>query len=149
MMKQRLFWLIWKVYVHLSSSSSPSAFCFCAGSTAAERSDVVQVWAVGCGLLPRPPVTAPQHGRGAPDSGAGRSEASQVPPGPNGCPPLWACAALPPDPLPPPVSWGHCEALCPNYYRLLHRKKAVWGGTGTGKEAKETINLLQSILDPG
>eukprot|EP00064_Thunnus_orientalis_P005160 superscaffoldBa00000494_g5173 len=31
----------------------------------------------------------------------------------------------------------------------LMKHKAVWEGTGTGKEAKETINLLQRILDPG
>lgn len=88
---------------------------FCVDTTAAECSDVVQVWAVGSGLLPCPPVAAPQRGHGAPNSDAGRSEASQVPPGPNGCPPLRAWAAMPPDPLPPPVSWGHCEALCPNH----------------------------------
>lgn len=131
-----------------------SALCLCQGTTAAERSDVVQVWAVGSGLLSCPPVTAPRRGHGAPGSGAGRSEASRVP---SGCPFLQACAALPSDPLPPPVSCAHCEALRPKYcmstalnqWATQMKRKAVWEGAGTGKEAKETINLLQSTLEPG
>jgi len=136
---------------------SISCFLFCLDTAAAESPETVQVWAVSSGLLPCPPVAAPQCGHGALHSGDGRSWASLVPPRPNGCPPLWACAALPPDLFPPPVSWAHHEAPSPNYsisaaqnWWTVHiKKKVAWEKTGTGKEAKEIINLLQSILDPG
>lgn len=73
-------------------------------------------------------------------------------------------AALPSEPvLPCPQThslhqWAvHTVRLCvQTTVCLLHRisgplikHKAVWEGSGTGKEAKETINRLQRILDLG
>lgn len=140
-------------------SSPSSASCLCLDSAAAECSGVVQVWAVGSGLLPCPPVTAPRHGHGAPNSGAESSGAGQIPPGANGRPPLWACAALPPDSLLSPVSWRtlwgsvskllYCMSAAQNRWSTRMKKEAMLEETGSGKEAKETINLLQSVLEPG
>lgn len=137
MLRLELFFFIPKANVRFSFSLLfPSLLLrFCPDTAAAECSDIVQVWAVGSGLLSCPPVAAPRRGYGVPHSGTGRSEASQVPPRPSGCPPLWVCPALLPDPLPPSVSCAHCEALCPNCC-LLHRtgRPLTWNPRLCGRE---------------
>lgn len=69
-------------------------------------------------------------------------------------PPSLCCLALRPTPSTSELCtlWGSVSETLYVYCTESAdhmKRKAVWEGAGTGKEAKETINLLQSTLEPG